>query len=275
MVLKKLLPNLVNSRRIVDSYKSKFNLYIENAIELISFAKLTKDEFDCVLKAINDIIDGTGVSIGFYEAVNRFLAIQYKLFDLDFDKEKYRNILESIIRKFSERRASGYDRIAVQDHYIGNFFNLAIENDIKVTNIKDVERLIFEIKYSTLENKCQIASSLFVSILNVSDENVTKVIENFFNELTSSIKENPTIDGLIFYLTLVSHDFSEYEDEALRMLVNTLEKLPFSINNMVYVSRIESLTNYLAIEKGISSYKNVLESYLNKIEVQRKETEEK
>ncbi|EGQ7824185.1 SIR2 family protein [Vibrio parahaemolyticus] len=272
---KNLLPNLVNSRRTVDSYKSKFNLYIENAIELISFAKLTKDEFDCVLKAINDVIDGTGVSIGFYEAVNRFLAIQYKLFDLDFDKEKYRNILESLIRKFSERRASGYERIAVQDHYIGNFFNLAIENDIKVTNTKDVERLIFEIKDSTLENKCQIASSLFVSILNVSDENVTKVIKEFFNELASSIKENPTIDGLIFYLTLVSHDFSEYEEEALRMLVNTLENSSLSINDLVYFSRVETLTNYLAINKGISSYKDVFESYLNKIEVQKKATEEK
>ncbi|WP_429043252.1 SIR2 family protein [Aeromonas hydrophila] len=259
-----LLPNLVKCRESNNKVNSSFGGYIENVIQISSFIDFKTEDFNKVLRCINLIINGTGVSIGFYEAVNRFFAIQHKLFKIDFDKEIFRTTIELIIKKFSLGKANGYERLAVQNQYIGNFYGFAKENDIEITNKKDVERLIFEIKATSVDNQCQLVSSLFISLYDISNIEIKEIIDKYMSELGEDVKSTPTVDGVVYYLTLIANDFKMYQKDGIDILTAFLEKNNGNISDIDRISKIDPIINYLTINKGLLDYKNVYEQYLEK-----------
>lgn len=260
-----LLPNLIKCRESSHKINSRFEGYIENVIQISSFIKFKPECFDKILYSINSIINSTGVSIGFYEAVNRFFAIQYQLFKTDFNKDIFRNTIELIVNKFSLGKANGYERIAIQNKYINNFYGFAKENNIEITNKKDVERLIFEMKSTSIDNQCQLVSSLFISIYSISNVEIKEIIDEYMSQLGVTVSSKPTMDGVLYYLTLVANDFKQYEKDSLNILSEFLENNSGNISEIDRISKIEPLINYLTIDKGFSSYKDVYEQYFEKI----------
>ena len=261
-----LLPNLITCRESNPSSNSSFSGYIENTIQLSSFINFKSEDFNKILQSINLIINGAGVSIGFYESVNRFFAIQHQLFKTDFDKEIFRTTIELIVKKFSLGKASGYERLAVQNQYIDNFYGFAKENNIEITNKKDIDRLIFEIKSTSIDNQCQLASSLFVSLHGISNPEIKKTIDEYMSELKSHAHSNPTLDGLIYYLTLICHDFKIHEEDGIEVFSTFLEQSNGKISEIDRLSKIEPLINYLTINKGLQRYKDVYEQHFKKSE---------
>ena len=260
-----LLPNLIKCRESNHKINSRFEGYIENVIQISSFIKFKPECFDKILYSINSIINSTGVSIGFYEAVNRFFAIQWQLFKTDFNKEIFRNTIELIINKFSLGKANGYERIAIQNQYINNFYGFAKENKIEITNKKDIERLIFEMKSTSIDNQCQLVSSLFISIYSISNIEIKETIDEYMSQLGVTVNSKPTMDGVLYYLTLVANDFKQYEKDSLNILSKFLEKNSGNISEIDRISKIEPLINYLTIDKGLPSYKDVYEQHFEKI----------
>ncbi|MBO2633251.1 SIR2 family protein [Shewanella algae] len=259
-----LLPNLIKCRESSHKINSRFEGYIENVIQISSFIKFKSEHFNKILDCINLVINSTGVSIGFYEAVNRFFSIQYLLFKTDFDKDIFRTTIELIVKKFSLGKANGYERIAIQNNYINNFYGFAKENNIEITNRKDVERLIFEIKSTSVDNQCQLVSSLFISIYGISNIEIKETIDEYMSQLGVNVSSKPTLDGVIYYLTLVSNDFEKYEKDSLVILRKFLENNRGNISEIDRASKIEPLINYLTIDKGFSGYKDVYEQYFEK-----------
>lgn len=259
-----LLPNLIKCRQSNLNLNSGFAGYIENVIQISSFINFKTEDFNKVLHSINSVINGTGVSIGFYEAVNRFFAIQYQLFKTDFDKEIFRTTIEMIVHKFSIGKANGYERLAVQNQYINNFYGFAKENNIEITNKKDIERLIFEIKSTSIDNQCQLVSSLFVSLYGISNAEIRNAIDKYISELAADVISTPTLDGVVYYLTLISNNFKVCETDGIEIFATFLEKNKENISEVERISKIEPLINYLTINKGLHRYKDVYEQHFKK-----------
>ncbi len=259
-----LLPNLVKCRESNNKINSNFGVYIENVIQISSFINFKTEDFNKVLRSINLIINGTGVSIGFYEAVNRFFAIQHQLFKTDFDKKIFRTTIELIVNKFSLGKANGYERIAIQNQYINNFYGFAKENNIEITNKKDIDRLIFEIRSTSVDNQCQLVSSLFISLYSISNIEINETIDKYMLELAEDVKLTPTVDGVVYYLTLIANDFKMYEKDGVDIFTLFLKNNKANISDADRISKIDPLINYLTINKGLIDYKVVYENYFEK-----------
>ncbi len=263
-----LLPNLVKYRELNCNSElnygisSSFSCYIENTILISSFIKFDSDIFNNILQLIDSVINSLGVQIGFYETVNRFLAIQYQLFNSGFDKERFRGILESIVTKFANGKANGYEKLALQSSCITSFYGFAIEHEIKITNSKDIDLLIFKLKNTTFENQCQMVASLLISFYEVSNDKIKNIIDEYISDLGGTIKRSPTADGVILYLNLICNDFEPYEKDGLEVFTKFFENNNVNTLSIEQKVKIENLINYLALQKRLVDYKNVFENHI-------------
>lgn len=85
------------------------------------------------------------------------------------------------------------------------------------------------------------------------------------SQLGVTVNSKPTMDGVLYYLTLVANDFKQYEKDSLNILSKFLEKNSGNISEIDRISKIEPLINYLTIDKGLPSYKDVYEQHFEKI----------
>ncbi|MHA7845637.1 SIR2 family protein [Serratia sp. D1N4] len=252
-----VLVNLVNHIKSITHVNTLFWGYIENFIYILSFIKVNGSNFDKFLNCINMVINGSGVPYMFYSAVNQFLAMQFNLFGSDFDKNMLKETIEAIIDKFSIGKANGYEYMAIRNYCIDNFFGLAKEKSIEITNEKSIRRLIFEMNYASIDYQCKLASSLLLSLLEISNSTIKEILEEAFYNLTIKIKNQPSLEGVTFYLTLIASGFEKYETEAKEALETLLKTIDKRELHSASLYEIERLLNFLSIEKNLTDYQNI------------------
>ncbi|WP_279157643.1 SIR2 family protein [Photobacterium phosphoreum] len=257
----KVFKNLLHGREDNKTVGGYINQYIENLMCLLSYIELKEVYFNEVLESVQRIITMGRCGVGIYEVFNRFIAIQYNTFSPEFNNDILTRMIVSIIDKFSRGNTNGYDRIAVEQNYLGNIYGIAKEKNIFLTDIKVINRLVFEIKNTGLVNQYSLSESFLIDLHAISSDKIKKSLMDYFIYLNEKVIENPVYEGVIFHLMLIVNDIKEFEDKDLQVLKSFLDNDGNKIEPYKLVGKFENIINYLSIEKNLSGYNDLMTEF--------------
>ncbi|OHD42288.1 MAG: hypothetical protein A2086_10140, partial [Spirochaetes bacterium GWD1_27_9] len=239
-LIEKVLKNLVD---LYIKLKTPFNNYnnnLENAIFILSLVNLNSNQLNKIMNLFLEIFLNGRNTIAIYESVNQFLGIQYNLYKQEINKEILNRIIETIIYKLSYRSYNGYDYFAITENRIYYIYQYAIKYDSFFTNKDLINKLIFELNNSDIEEKIKISGSVLLNIYDISNEEIKNIIKDFI--LKFDFSKNKYID---FELFLIIKEFKEVDNNVIEKLKNYVSKS----NNKNILDNLKEQINYLVNEK--------------------------
>lgn len=218
-----VFPNIVNEHIGNTCRSNPFQVYLKNALFMISLLSLSEEEVNRIVDFLQKIILNDANSLEIYDSINLFLGIQYKLHGMKIKKESLVILLEGIINKLIYNRNVGNFYYALTRNKFSNLYGYAAENKAILDNTDLVTRLLSEIDYYNTSDKIEIIQNFLLDIFYISNNEIKKEIENFILKINLDGIDNQYLK-IVFELSLFIHEIKDFSDEIVVDLNKYLEE---------------------------------------------------
>ncbi len=254
-----VLQNL--SRQMVFSKElfTRYNKYFENTLFILSLINIGEDQINKVMSTVTAIIEQRNNALSVFEAMNRFLGIQYKLHEAKVNEAAVIRMLEVMITKFVYHKMTAHEYLAITHNSIDNLYGYARLMKAKFQNISLVEKLISEFGDGrSAEDKMDIGGSLLINLYHIGTEKIQIAVRDFLLKIeTSGVREEYKL--LPFELMLIINDFKPLSHELTRKISDYLEKYrERGFSSDLYT--LEGQVAYLVREKKLTTLEPILDT---------------
>ncbi|WP_075593847.1 SIR2 family protein [Pseudoalteromonas sp. PAB 2.2] len=249
---------------------------LTNIIYLLSFLNINEPQTELVVTNFKRLISSDNNTMGTYESINFFLALQYNLFKNKINNNLLIELIESIITKIVYRNASGFDIFAFTGNSISNLYSYIKINDGIFTNAKLVEKLISEISDLDLRERIKYSRSLIHPVFNIGNDEIKIIIKNFINDVISESSKNEISKNVNFELNLWFIAAGYLDEPTEELLTDFHNYLVSYLKGSSFSSEFYSLRGiikYLIEEKNhvnLEECKELVDQIINKYESRAK-----
>jgi hypothetical protein len=229
---------------------------LKNVIFVISIIKLDQNETDYVIEKFSQLIKSKNISIDVYRIINTFFAHQYDLFDNSINNTLLINLIESIINKIVEKRASGWDTHAIHSNSVSNLYGYVEVTNGIFTNKQLIERLLLDISELNSSDKIRYAETLLFSVFKIANDEIKEIINNFVKKLIEQL-DTENSHNSSFELWTYAVGFNEFDPESIVRLNKSISQYEVGKKFSTELYRFKSLTDYLINDKKLTELEAV------------------
>ena len=251
-----ILPNLID--RLIDD-KETFNghdVKFKNCVAIISVIDLGERYISKIMSEFSRLIASGSTTILIYEAINEFLAHQYKLFKKDIESDLLVEMLNILIDKVVHKTAHGFDQHAITTQGIENLYGYIDVANVKYNDKDRVVRLVSVLKGYNPEMQRKYSQTILYSIFMISNSKVRKIIKRFIQGVISKSKTKNIVE-LEFELWSVAVGFKGFNVKTANRLDKHVEQFRDGKNFHSKLISIKSLTQYLVDKKHIDALEGI------------------
>lgn len=251
-ILPNLTGRLINNKELYNGYDVKF----QNCVAIISLIDLREDYISRIISEFSRLIASGSTTIPIYEAINEFLAHQYKLFKKDIESDLLVKMLNTLIDKIVNKTAHGFDMHAITSQGIENLYGYIDVAKVKYNDEDRVLRLVSVLNDHNPELQRKYSQSILYSIFLISNYKVKKIIKRFIKRVISESKTKNIID-LEFELWSIAVGFKDFDIETANRLDEHMEEFRDGRHFHSKLISIKNITKYLVDNKNIDSLKGI------------------
>lgn len=249
-LIEKVFKNIMEQHLIANSIFEYREDELSNIIYLLSFLNLNEVQTESVIKTFKKLLSSKNNTIGTYESINYFFALQHNLYQNKIDTNLLIELIESVIKKVVYKTANGWDMHVITANSINNIYSYIHVNEGIYTNTELVKKLILEVNELELKERIKYSRSLFHSIFNIGNDSTKKIIKKFIHDVIESNSKIET-DNFELNLWFVAAGYLEKISEEL--ITNLQKYLVNYLNGSSFSTKFYSLKNlisYLITEKN-------------------------
>lgn len=225
---------------------SKYETYIANLYFLMGIITLTKDFVDKIAQRTLQVIKGRSCTFVFLKAVNKFFAYQFNLHNAVVDKAL--DIIEVLIEKFVQEKASFSEITSLQYGTINNLFTCAYFADKKFNNVELTKQLVNYLGNEQIKKRF-FFTFLFCTVLyDICDDECKDIMNVFllsvYNEMNNDKEAEHyiIINRWTYKLWLGVRDIIKIDETFITSLIDFLEK---EVAQQGFCSDLFGLTNLI------------------------------
>ncbi|MGJ0352581.1 SIR2 family protein [Aliarcobacter cryaerophilus] len=258
--LLKLLANIVKHiREDNNSSFHNFENYWQKTMFLFSIAKLEERTLKYVLEGFIHVLKTSNNSISIYKTINKFLGLQYSLYEQEIDSKSLITIVELVLNKIIYKNYNWQELEAIKSNYISNIYGYigSINNSI-FDNEQLVNKFITELNDWEVKQQVEISKYFLISLYFISNENIKDIIKDFIQKIdfTELEDENSKIQ---FELFLLKYDFDNNinTDALISKIENAITDYKDGKSFSTILFNLKTNLEYLVKEKEKDEFESI------------------
>lgn len=257
-LINEVLVNVANQYLQDESDFRRIENYLENIIFILALLKHDEKCLDKVLVQVGRIVEKGRNSIGLFQCINMFFAIQHSLFKQEIKDKTIRNLIETLVLKFIHGKFSANEFHAITRNDLYNLYGYARLQNVIINNDELISKLLPRVNEYPVEDKINITQGLLFSLYDISSQSIKDKIKAFALDLDTTIEDdNIKHTRLIYELTLVIRGFKDLSDDLILELDQFLEPYKTGTRFSSVLYTISRQLEYLIKEKSLDSLSSV------------------
>lgn len=205
-LIEDVLENTINQHLQAYSYFEYKEKELRNIVCLLSFVNLNVGQAENVVQIFSKLLSSKNNTINTYESISQFFAYQHNIFEREIKNDLLLSLIENMINKVVYRTANGWDAHVITGGAFDNVYEYIEVCKGVYSNIKLVQKLIFEIRDLDVNNKLSYSKTLIYSIFRIGNDKVKGAIKEFISDIITEISDLKD-DNYEFILWCVAVDF--------------------------------------------------------------------
>jgi hypothetical protein len=255
-----------------DIFNTPFNAYIEKILFILSITKISDSSIENIFSMINKLISGESNGIRLFKSLNLFLGLQYRLYKTPIEKQIFISVIETLIKKISDKKMNGYEVIAISGNYLSNLYGYASTVGVIFENDIIVNELLANLSEYDYEFKLNIIHNILLNVYQIANDNIKNIIRDYV--LLFELKDEiPVFEKITYKNALVILDIKKIEkdqiDEIDTYIESSIRQNSFSSVLYGLDKQIDYMTSKMNI-KELSDVSDKIKNLIKKFDVKKK-----
>jgi hypothetical protein len=242
----------------VDNFNTLFDSYIDKILFILSLVRLSDVYSGNILSLVSRFISEKtgGIGIRFFQSLNLFLGLQYKIYETEIERQAFVNLFETLINKIINKKINGYEFIALSENYLSNLYGYASVAGIIFENTDIVNNLLESISEFDSESKLGLIQNILLNIYQISNDSIKAIIKDYVFSFEVEDKI-PHYKRILFNNALVILKIREFTTENMNDIKIFIE--PFTKDNSFssILYGFDTQINYMITKLNITELEDI------------------
>lgn len=253
-IINEVLRNLKEAYLKINEMESVAYRYVDNLILILSNVKLEDCDLTILFNDLSEMVHKGKNTINIYTNINRFIGLQYNLFNTKFSENDVSRFIHSILNKLIYS-ANGYDQHGIKN-YISNVFNINANVEL-IDDQNLIDKLLLHLSEDSSESLIKYENLVFLlSLYNICNQECKgKIKLKVTNQNLSD-----ELESLIFKFMLINMKLLDTTDTE-----TFLAKIKETIQGMIEKESFNSRIYEIDYQIKYATENKILEDYDDKL----------